>query len=97
MDQTGQCIDRRTAAVTRHQIVSAFTIKDIMAMRPDQHIVSCRTVFNRIAVSYTHLDVYKRQEDYKVTLKKTACHYMNGAHEMLVIGRKDVDTSPVLH
>ena len=36
-------------------------------------------------------------EDYKVTLKKTACHYMNGAHEMLVIGRKDVDTSPVLH
>lgn len=32
-------------------------------------------------------------DDYKVTLQKTACHYMNGANEMLVICKKG-ETSP---
>lgn len=36
-------------------------------------------------------------DDYKITLQKTACHYMNGANEMLVISKKDEAASPVLH
>ncbi len=36
-------------------------------------------------------------DDCKVSLRKTNCHYLNGAHEMLVIRKKDETASSALH